>query len=507
MYPDRRSVSTGLAALLAAAPSPGWAGVRRLAAGDAIQAAVSHALREAPDIAGYGVAVYSREGVYAQGFGVADVELGLQADADTAWYIASSTKSFTAMAMASLAARSRLDLDAPIDGLAAGAPFPPEAEAGRVRVRDLLTHTSGLSNDPISFRVAYSGQHDPELLWRLLALTKPNAEAPLGRYRYTNDGYNILTVLTDRMLGMRWQDLLQREIFDRAGMRHTTAYMSRAKRSGWRLARGYASALPEGRQPIALRKVDATMQSAGGLIMSANDALRWLELLLNDGRVGGRQAIPAEAVRRTRDLRVETGDTREEYAAGQYSLGWNIGKRRSDEIFFHFGGFPGFRTHVSFIPSRGMGVVVFSNDGPVGAELTTPIAELAYGLMLGEPDAATVFDAAVADMKVQREAMTARVKADRDRRAARTWTLSQPNAAYLGVYSSPSFGEMVVTEERGKLFVIIGELKSVAEPFTAPESLRVELIPYSGSVITFEMAEDGRPRALSWDGDRYARIS
>lgn len=501
----RRSLTAALALL--AAPAAARAAARNHPAAADLDAAVTRALGKLQGVPGLGVALYSPDGIYARGFGLADAEAGARSDADTAYYIASSTKSFTALAMAALHRRGLIDLDGPVVAVAPGAPIPADAGADKARVRDLLTHTSGMGNDPISFRVAYTGQHDPATLWRLLGETKPNAEAPLGKHQYTNDGYNILTVLTDRKLGVRWQDLLEREVFRPAGMTRTTAYMSRARAAGWTVAQGYVSALPEGRVRVELMKVDATMQSAGGLIMSPRDAVRWLELLANDGRVGGRQAVDAEAVRLTRAGAVDTGEVREDdFGADRYSLGWNIGRLVDEDIYFHYGGFAGFRAHISYIPAKRLGVAVFANDSSVGGRLGDAVAKYAYARVLGDASAEATFDAAVDKLVTGLPQGIASVKADREKRAARPWLLTRPRADYAGTYVSPTLGEIVVRAEGEALHVSFGQMRAKADPFTQPESIRVELVPFSGSAILFEVGANGVP-ALRYMDARFERVS
>lgn len=506
MQIDRRSLAAGLVLFGASAGAARAGGAVRAPAFAAdIDAAVARALAKLPEVPGLGVAVYSAQGTHARGYGLADAEAGTPSDADTAYYIASSTKSFTALAMAALHRRGEIDLDGPVSAVAPGAPFPAAVGADRARVRDLLTHTSGMSNDPIGFRVAYTGQHDAPTLWRLLGETQPNAEAPLGKHQYTNDGYNILTVLTDRRLGMRWQNLLEREIFRPAGMTRTTAYMSRARAAGRTVAQGYVSGLPEGRTRVPLMKVDATMQSAGGLVMSARDAARWLELMANDGKVGGRQVVDAEAVRITRAGAVDTGEVRAgDFGANRYSPGWNIGRYGDDDIFFHYGGFVGFRAHVSYIPARRIGVAVFANDSSVGGRLGDAVAKYAYGRLTGDPAAQTAFDAAVEGLAGSLQQGRDAVKADREKRAQRPWTLSRPRAAYAGTYVSAALGEIEVRAEGDDLHVRFGQMRSKAEPFVQPETIRVELVPFNGSVIGFDPAA-GPPAALTYMNVRFER--
>jgi CubicO group peptidase (beta-lactamase class C family) len=76
---------------------------------------VEQTLRDVPLAPSVAVAIV-RNGkpYYARGFGYADVEKKRPSTAQTGYYIASSTKSFTGLACAILAERGQLDLDAPI---------------------------------------------------------------------------------------------------------------------------------------------------------------------------------------------------------------------------------------------------------------------------------------------------------------------------------------------------------------------------------------------------------
>ena len=107
-------------------------------------------------------------------------------------------------------------------------------------LRSLLTHTAGISNDPLEFRSAYSGQHDPATDWSLLSLARVNEGLPPGTFRYTNTGFNILTTLTDRQQGLLWQDLIAKEILQPAGMSRSSARMSEALAQGWSVAKPHA---------------------------------------------------------------------------------------------------------------------------------------------------------------------------------------------------------------------------------------------------------------------------
>ncbi|HET9231682.1 MAG TPA: serine hydrolase domain-containing protein, partial [Vitreimonas sp.] len=347
-----------------------------------IDAAAARAMEAAQSFPGLAIAIYTREGVYARAYGVIDIDTGEAATADTAFYIASTTKPLTSLALAKLHAAGAFDLDATLASYAPDAHFPAAVRADEVTFRHLLTHTHGISNSGIANRVAYTGMHDPATLWRLLGASTAKSDAPLGTYQYTNVGYNIATVLTDRRMGVAWQDLLQRELFAPAGMTRTSGRMSDAR--DWRLARPHMLDPERGVVRTYLEKTDETMQSAGGLIMSANDALRWLELMCEDGRIGGRQIVPAEVVQATRAPFADTGDD-DNGVRVHYGLGWNVTQHLSEPAYYHSGGFSGFRSNISYLPQRGVGVALFAND----VSFATPAMDalMYYVYTLSQPSA------------------------------------------------------------------------------------------------------------------------
>ena len=81
----------------------------------AMDAFARRALARTEAVPGMAVAVVDRDGaVFRASYGVADVETGQAVTTDTRFYIASATKSVTALAIAAMAQRGEVDLDAPL---------------------------------------------------------------------------------------------------------------------------------------------------------------------------------------------------------------------------------------------------------------------------------------------------------------------------------------------------------------------------------------------------------
>ncbi len=450
---------------------------------------IDRALKEIDVTPGLAVAfVDGDRAVYVRGTGLADTAPRTPADADTRFYIASSTKSFTALAIAALAAKGELDLDAPVATWLPDSGLPP-AIAAKVTLRQLLTHTSGLDNSPISFRAAFSGDHTPAVMQALLAATVETPDTPAGTFRYSNAGYNLATLLIERKTGLDWRALVRREVLDPLGMTATTPFVSRA---GGVVAAGHVAG-PDGsllRSP--LQKSDATMQSAGGLISTARDMARWLQAQINDGVVDGRRVFPAGLVASSHAPIATQDAAFGPYRRTGYGLGWEVGGFGDDLLIHHFGNFAGSRAHVSLMPAHRLGVTVMVNEDAVAGGLADLIANYLYERRLNRPDVEARYAAALETLKADRDARRKGMAAATARFAARPRMLTLADAAYAGRYENPLYGAFDVTPTEAGLVVTMGPMRAVAQAFTQPESVRVELVPGQGQAVVFQLDETGR---------------
>ena len=471
----------------------------------AMDAFARRALGRTEAVPGLALTVVDGQGaVFTAGYGVADVTTGTLVSAETRFYIASATKSVTALAIAALAERGEVDLDAPLSRWSPNSGVPADL-AGQITLTDLLSHRSGVDNDPIAFRAAFSGDWTPEIMWSLTDQTRPREGGAHGAFAYSNAGYNLATVLLEHGRAQDWRALAPAEVLGPLGMDQTTAFIDEARTGGQMVAAGHLGLVAGATMRSPLQKTDATMQSAGGLISTARDMAIWLEAQINDGRVGGRQVLPPGLIASTHASRVAQETSFGEYARTGYGLGWQVGRYRNDVLIHHFGNFSGSRAHVSFMPERGLGVAVMVNEDAVAGELADLVANYAYDRFAGLPDLNAVYEAKLDELAVRRDRRRAGLAAGLQARAQRPRTLSLPDAAYVGDYASAAYGVMAVRETDGRLVLSIGVQSAVAENYTDPESLRVELTPLVGEVVAFRLGADGRPIALDYDGDVFLR--
>ncbi|MGH8311016.1 MAG: serine hydrolase domain-containing protein, partial [Steroidobacteraceae bacterium] len=124
--------------------------------------------------------------VFAKGYGLADAEFDVPANADTMFRIGSITKQFTAAAILKLETEGKLKVE---DRLSVHLEGVPEDKKD-VTLHHLLTHTAGLDH-------VYGEDDDyaPRDLAVKLFLRMPLLSKPGERYHYSNPGFSLLAAV------------------------------------------------------------------------------------------------------------------------------------------------------------------------------------------------------------------------------------------------------------------------------------------------------------------------
>lgn len=466
---------------------------------DDIDAFVANVVKTIPEVPGVAVAVVHDGRRHTTASGYADRERQVEATPKTGFYIGSTTKAFTGVVAATLAEQGKLDLDAPVTRYLTGLRLEAPIDAERVTLRRLLSHTALIQNHPLVFRTAFSGEHTPATLLQMLDASKPRTEA----FRYDNLGYVVAGLAFERVTGRTWQQLHDELVFTPLGMRDTTAFMSEAERGA--LAQPYEMTSRGRVELLSYRKNDRMMHAAGGTVTTADDLARWLEANVSGGRVGGRQVLSASAIAETQKTQATLEKPRPGVFAGRaYGFGWYHGTHGTQPVLFHGGGFEGWRSLFSLIPEQGIAVGVLTNSG-VSNPVNQLISEYALDRLLGRENLESEYAAKLQTLRERFDKQNADTLAEGEQRAKREWQLRHERSAYAGRYEHPQYGTMRIEEANGKLFASIGTMRAELEPFTQPESARVELIPASGEVLHFVFSTGPRPDALKYRDEVFAR--
>src|SRR5262249_17936589 len=152
------------------------------------------------------------------GYGVADIESKTPATPDTAYQLASVTKTFTATAVMQLVEDGKIKLDNRITRRLVGLP----KIWSEIRISHLLTHTSGIKDYTQFPAIADHPEREftgDEII--SLVADLPLDFLPGERYSYSNTGYYLLGLLIEKVSGQSYGDFLKARIFTPAGMEHT----------------------------------------------------------------------------------------------------------------------------------------------------------------------------------------------------------------------------------------------------------------------------------------------
>ena len=439
--------------------------------------------------------------VYAKGFGVADITTKGKVTPETLFYIASTTKSFTAFAAALLDDEGVLKLDNSFTDYLPGFKFNSSLKDSVITLRDLLTHTHGIKdNFPIGLRTSYTGEFTDDLLLDLLKESEPSET---GRsFDYSNLGYIIYGIVLDKYLKTGWKKILEQKIFTPLEMNNTRAYIKDSDKENLAMPHFVN---PEGFIKLNYGKSADNMHAAGGHITNVYDLCRWLLVHINNGRLNGKQIFPENVVKETHRLQAIQDRNFADFHRYGWGLGWDLGTYEGDTLIHRFGSFTGFRSHVSFMPSHKIGVVVLVNEGTLGFYLADFIAEYIYDTMLNKPGIEEKYDSSLKMFEQQAIKVRKHIGDDIAKRMSRSQDLPFPLVEYTGEYVNPELGRMILTLQDQKLHIQMGLAESKVEVYNAENNqLRVEFTG-RGEIIKF-LFKDNRAEKFVYHGYDFEKV-
>jgi len=441
--------------------------------------------------------------ILAKGYGWADAGASIPADERTYWYVASTSKSYTGFGIAMLVNQRVISLATPITTLLPGVRWPDGVDATRLTLAHFLSHTHHINDDAVVQSAAYTGAF-PESEWpTLIRYARPSGNDDLV---YSNFGYNVAAMVIDRVRPEGWRRYLDSAVYRPAGMRDTYARVSGLDPR--RIAKPHAIAGTGNLRTLKFQKTDVTMNSAGGHLATVGDLARWVIVHMDSGRIDGRQVLPRDVVALShRMLARHTVDARKRFGPFDregWASGWDIGSYRGEPMVSRFGGYATFRSHLSMLPARRIGVVAQTN-GAGASGVTDLIAAFAYDLEAGRPDAraaaAARLDSAVARLPRLRD-LSAR---NESTRAGRQEPLRRPLADYAGLYFNEMFGTLEFMVVGDALRYRWGVLEGPTEVLNAgADQLRVEIID-DGKQTTFHFNGAGPAQSVELGDIRFVR--
>jgi CubicO group peptidase (beta-lactamase class C family) len=242
---------------------------------------------------------------------------------DTVYLLASITKPVTACALMLLVERGQVSLADPVQR------YIPEftgGHRGEVRVRDLLSHISGLP-DMLPENIELRRAHAPLSAFVKGATQTPLLYRPRTGFQYQSMGILLAAEIVERVAKMRLRDFEKREIFDPLGMKNSFLGMGgrRIEETAWCQGGGdTADAKRFGANSPYWRDMGHPW---GGMHSTTTDLAILLQTFLDGGSYGGvRLFSPATVAAMTRDQNVGLN--------APWGLGWGLA---TSPVWAYFG--------------------------------------------------------------------------------------------------------------------------------------------------------------------------
>ncbi len=301
--------------------------------------------------------VYGDETLWSGGFGRADLESGRPATGETLYSICSLSKLFTSIAVMQLRDEGKLRLDDPVEGYLPWFRLKSAQGEGDVTIEGLLTHASGLPQEPA---YPYWSAPDFAMPTREEFIAKGGdieaLYAPEKHFQYSNLGFTLLGEIVAAESGEPYAAYVRRSILGPLSLSSTTPDIPESERDK-RLARGYSSLDREGRRsPIPFFTMKGVAPAAG-FASDANDLARFASWQLRLLARGGTDVLKATTLAEMQRIHwVEPDfDT-------LWGLGFRIWKNDGKLLAGHEGSCPGYRSAIMVGTSDRVGVVFLSNS-------------------------------------------------------------------------------------------------------------------------------------------------
>jgi D-alanyl-D-alanine carboxypeptidase len=281
---------------------------------------------------------------------------------ETAFELASVSKTYTAGTVLKLVAEGLLDLD---DRLARWYPDLPGADG--ITVERLLNHTHGLHDplqDPDYVPAVLQAPGKAWTLDDVLARMGSPHFAPGEEWRYSNTGFHLLGGIVEAVTGSAFEDVLRTHLLDPLGLGST--WYGAPDPEGVTVAAAYIDPAGSGSpQPVSLLMPWTAFRTsagpAGAVIATASDAARWLHALATG-------AVLGESEWRRMTSWVDRPD------GNGYGLGLLRLEQEGRPLIGHKGNSAGYSASVFHDPAVGVTVAVLTNAH--GVDVTPVVVSL-----------------------------------------------------------------------------------------------------------------------------------
>ena len=381
--------------------------------------------------------------VFAKGYGYRDYGKKLPFTSKTLCPIGSNTKLFTAVSAGFLVNEGKLSWDDPIREKVPSIQFYNDDLNRNVTLHDMLAHRTGITRHDT---IWYLSPDSRKQLFEKLKYMEP--KEPLRTlFLYNNMMFCAAGYIIELQSGQTWENFVSSHILKPLDMTHTVYTIAdMAKQPDYGV--GYS----EKRDSFELYHIPyyedtPGIAPAGAIISSIDDMSHWLIALMNNGQYKGKQALPADVLKKTLEPSIALPNTAGEVRGywelmnSAYGMARQTASYRGHLLTYHGGDIDGFHAQVSFMPQEHIGVLVFV-IGDHCASLYNTVSYNVYERLLGMDQTPWSDRLLAIRLKGKKAATEMRTTVGADRVA--NTNLSHPLEDFAGEYEDPAYGIMKI---------------------------------------------------------------
>ncbi len=301
--------------------------------------------------------------IFADGFGVKELDGTRKPDGDTLFMIASNTKALTTLMLAKLVEEHKMKWDTQVITLYPAFKLGDAATTKSVLVKHLICACTGMPRQDMEWLFEY-GNLTPERAMQMLGTMQPTSK--FGElFQYSNlmaaaAGYTGGHVLYPNLeVGAAYDKAMQTLVFDPLGMTETTFDYDKAQKGDHA---GPSAPDIDGKMAHALMAANYSIipaRPAGAAWSSVGDMLKYVSMELADGKLpDGATYIDEEPLleRRKPQVYMSKDDS--------YGMGLMVDKTYGVPVVHHGGDMIGYHSDMIWLPEQNVGAVILTNGDP-----------------------------------------------------------------------------------------------------------------------------------------------
>lgn len=426
-----------------------------------------------------------------------------QISSKTLFPVSSVTKNVTAILVGALVDDGKLSFDDKVRKYYPEFFISNEGLSNEFTIRDLISHSSGFKH--FSADTLFKANFDNEKILEIFKYLKQKPEEFRKVYAYQNIIYGIVGIVMEKATGEKYEDLMQKYIFDKMDMKNSSAIRLDAESSKFGYFKYLLSRFSHDKNKLGFfraslnlitktisheskevvtshsRYIDTIIPleqigffqkfpSTAGISLSAEDFSKWLAMLANKGSFNEKQIVSTKTFSQLASNIAEIKDLKEDdltfvksrfsrdgmyYGMGMFKSKYFDNGKNARDIIYHMGGIYGSTAFLAVSPSDDLAVGVTCNLGGVAQTLfceymVNQFLDLSFGFSKID--------------WVQAEIDRKNFYQNKQHEFEKNLTEKNPTPMeefenYIGTYSSEIYGDITVSNE-GENLVISNGIRS-----------------------------------------------